>query len=238
MLHEQNCFISLTFDDKWLPDSFSVEKREWQLFAKRLRKKLGSKKIRFLSSGEYGDESYRPHYHALIFGHDWPDKKIWKRNKDGSYLYTSEQLSSVWPYGLATSGAVTYKSAAYVARYVLKKMGGELAADHYLRVHPLTGKLVQVQPEFATHSNKPGLGSGWFDKFKSDAFPSDFIMVDDKKHSVPRYYTQKLKEHEAKQIKRRRMAKAVKKKADQTPARLKVREEVFAGRIKLLKRSL
>jgi len=236
-MHTDNCFLTLTFNDENLPSDYSVQVRTWQLFMKRLRKSTGSKKLRFFACGEYGDLDQRPHYHSLIFGYDFTDKKLHSK-KNNIPLYTSESLQKIWPYGFSTIGRITYQSAAYTARYNLKKIGGPMAADYYTRVHPLSGNLVRVNPEFSVQSRRPGIGSTWFDAFKADLYPSDFIVVDRKKHAVPKYYTLKLKEVELKKIKRRRKASSNLRRADQTPARLKVREEVQLARAKLLKREL
>jgi len=243
-MHSQNCFITLTYADEHLPADYSVNVRVWQLFMKRLRKSLSGKKIRSFACGEYGDENQRPHYHALLFNHSFSDQKLFS-TKNNYKLYTSANLSTLWPYGHSTVGALTYKTAAYTARYIMKKIGGDLAkigddlsTDYYMRVHPLTGKLVKVQPEFATQSRRPGIGSSWYDQFSSDAFPSDFLIVDGRKAPVPKFYTLKLKEAELEQIKRRRKAQSRKTKADQTPARLATRELVQQSRLNQLKRPI
>lgn len=238
-MHDRSCFITLTYDDEHLPDSYSVDVRTWQLFAKKVRKHLKFKKIRFFMCGEYGDKTLRPHYHALIFGHDWPDRVHYSTDgRTGAKLYTSETLTKIWSYGFATTGDVNYKSAAYVARYAMKKIGGDKADEHYWRLHPLTQTLHRVQPEFCLQSRRPGIGTSWFNKFKSDVFPSDFLVVDGQKRPVPAFYTLKLKEEEQLKIKRLRKKDGLSRKPDQTPARLRVREEVKTSQLRQLKRGL
>lgn len=236
-LHKENCFVTLTFNNQNLPEDYSVHVEDVQKFVKRLRFKYRTKKIRTFAAGEYGDKDLRPHYHLLIFNWSPPDLKLFS-TKNNQKLYTSQILQTLWPYGFSTVGSLTYQTAAYTARYVMKKVGGNMAAEHYLRIHPLTGKLNQVQPEFATQSNKPGIGAGWYDKFKTDIYPSDFVIVDGKKHPVPKYYINKLSEEEKKKNLRGRQASARIQRADNTPARLKVREEVLEDKLKVLKREI
>lgn len=237
-MHHANSFLTLTYSDEHLPADYSVKVEEMQLFMKRLRHHLGSQ-VRFFGCGEYGDTDSRPHYHALIFGCDFSsDRKFWGQS-NGEPLYTSDTLAKAWSFGHAWIGSVTYQSACYVAGYVQKKIGGEKAASHYLRTHP-KGYAVQVQPEFATQSRNPGIGADWFNKYKTDAFPSDFLVVDGKEVPVPRYYTSKLTEEEAKPIKRKRKQRTAspQAKANNTPARLLVRETVRKDRLSRLKRTL
>lgn len=236
-LHPTNCFVTLTYDNFWLPGDYSLKKRHVQLFQKRLRKKYAYKKIRFFTAGEYGDKGQRPHYHLLIFNHRFNDQKIFKQNH-GNILYTSNLLSQLWPFGFSTVAPLTYQTAAYTARYVMKKIGGDEAAEHYLRVHPYIGTLNRVAPEFAMQSNKPGIGSGWIDKFHSDVYPSDFLIVDGKKHPVPKYYVLKLEELEQRRIQRGRKAAALKQRQDNTPERLRAREAVLESKLSILKRDL
>ena len=132
-MHEDNCFITLTFNPESLDDRsnpWSLDVRDFQLFMKRLRKKYGAG-IRFYHCGEYGELNKRPHYHACIFGFDFPDKRLWKVTNSGHRLYISESLDELWPFGFCTIGNVTFESAAYVARYIMKKVNGDAAADHY-----------------------------------------------------------------------------------------------------------
>lgn len=236
-MHQQNAFLTLTYADEHLPPDYGVHVKVWQDFNKRLRKQIEPKKIKFYACGEYGDKSLRPHYHALIFGHQFSDLVLWSI-KRGQRLYTSKSLDKIWPYGLATTGSVTYQSAAYVARYVMKKIGGDNAPEHYTRRHPVTGEWHVVRHEFAVQSRRPGIGSTWYDKYKSDAFPSDYIIVDGKKHPVPRYYTKKLEEEEHEAIIRQRKKSALQRKPDNSKERRAVKAAVRDARLQQLKREL
>jgi len=238
-MHSENSFITLTYADEHLPPDNGVHVRTWQLFMKRLRK-FSTKKVRFFASGEYTEApNFRPHYHALIFGYQFHDL-VFLTKKRGNNYYTSKSLLKLWPYGFHIIGTVDYQSAAYVARYVMKKMNGdgEVATAFYTRPHPLTGKVYQVRKEFCVQSRRPGIGSTWFTRYKADAFPSDFLVIDGMKHSVPPYYTKKLMEDEQDDIKRKRKREAFSRKSDNTPDRLSVREQVKTSQLTQLKRDL
>lgn len=250
-MHSSNSFLTLTFDDDHYPPDGSVHLRTFQLFMKRLRKEIG--RVRFFGCGEYGEQTQRAHYHALIFGHDFErDRQLFKVTKHGP-LYSSETLSKVWPYGSALIGSVTPASAGYVAGYVRKKIGGDLAASHYLRQHPISGLLVKVEPEFGTQSKKPGLGATWFEKYKSDAFPSDFIVIEGKQRKVPLYYFRKIakgeilpgktipqtdEQKQQKRVRNQRALSAVKGADNATPERLAVREFIKRDKISRLKETI
>ena len=131
-LHESNAFITLTYADEHLPQDRSLDKREFQLFIKRLRKSIQPQRLRYFHCGEYGAKLGRPHYHACLFGFDFPDKELQRYSKTGEKLYRSDLLDSAWQNkGWALIGEVTFQSAAYVARYITKKITGEAAHDHY-----------------------------------------------------------------------------------------------------------
>lgn len=231
-MHDTSSFITLTYANEHLPDDYSVDKRVWQLFMKRLRLIIGHK-VRFFACGEYGDQNLRPHYHALIFGHSFlADREFHSTTTRGDRQYTSASLSKAWPYGRSLISDFEPALAGYVAGYVMKKIGGEPAATHYLRTHPLTGAPVKVAPEFALQSRNPGIGSTWFEKYKSDAFPSDFIVIEGRQRPVPQYYSRKLIQEELQPIQRKRKARSVTavKKANNTPERLKVREFIARDR--------
>lgn len=233
-LHRCNSFVTLTFAPEHLPEDGSVSTRDLQLFMKRLRKAVGT--VRFFACGEYGGQGDRPHYHLILFGYDPPDRKPWRRTPSGHLVYRSATLEKVWPFGHVEVGEVTVQSAAYVARYVTKKVTGDAARDHYTRLNPVTGELVQVRPEFICMSNRPGIGSQWFEQYSTDAFPSDFVVIEGKRRPVPRYYKKKLSEREALLVTAKRKERARLHSDNNTPERLTVREEVTNLRAERLKR--
>lgn len=175
-LYEDNCFITLTYNKEHLPKDLSLNKKHFQDFMKRLRKRFGAG-VRYFHCGEYGEKNARPHYHACLFNFDFKDKILFKQS-GGNPLYISKALSELWPFGFSTIGNVTFDSAAYVARYVTKKITGDKAVRHY------NGRL----PEYATMSRRSGLGAVWFAKYYSDIYPSDFVVVSGKRLKPPKYY--------------------------------------------------
>jgi hypothetical protein len=192
-MHDQNCFITLTYEDEHMPRLFSggpgtLYKPHFQKFMKRLRKRFSGRKIRYYQCGEYGDQLDRPHYHAVLFNLDFSDKELLREDK-GNFLFISKTLSELWPYGFATIGEFSFDSAAYVAGYCLKKITGVKAHDHYLRCDEY-GVAYWLEPEYSTMSRRPGIGKTWYDKYKSDVFPSDDVPVPGKGvfKKAPRYY--------------------------------------------------
>ena len=163
-LHTNNCFITLTYSDSNLPNFGSLRKRDFQLFMKRLRKHFHPSKIRFFHSGEYGDVTYRPHYHALLFGVHFTDQYHWS-TRNGHDIFRSSTLEKLWGLGNCEIGTVTFQSAAYVAKYCQKKLNNEEAHERYRRIDPQTGELVPVEHEYATMSRRPGIGRGYYEKF-------------------------------------------------------------------------
>lgn len=174
-LHQCNCFLTLTYKNVPFDGSLNVE--DCQKFLKRLRAKLDPIKVRFFLCGEYGENLSRPHYHAIIFGYDFPDKVPCKQAGDYC-LYESELLNSVWGHGLAWIGEVSFESASYVANYATKKITGDKSESYYC------GR----RPEFLLMSRRPGIGRGWIDKFRSDVYPSDEVIVREHSTRPPRYY--------------------------------------------------
>jgi hypothetical protein len=239
--HETNSFITLTYAPEHLPGDHSIHKEEMQKFFKRLRKEIGIR-IRYFACGEYGGKKNRPHYHAIIFGYDFPDKYLHTKTKRGDLLYRSSTLEKVWTKGHSLIGNVTFESAAYVARYVTKKFKGdeEEAAEYYKIVDPETGEIHQLEPEFCLMSRRPGLGKEWLEKYKGDT-DKDFITVRGKKMKLPKYYDSQLEmEDELAMMERKgkRRAQAKKNAHDNTDARLKVKETVKLAQIGTLTRDL
>lgn len=248
-LYDRNCFITLTYNDESLPADRSLCYDHFQKFMKRLRfsykghRQLadGTFPIRFYMAGEYGENFGRPHYHACLFNFDFEDKVLFRKAPSGELLYRSKQLEELWPYGYSSVGDVTFQSAAYVARYINKKITGDRADDHYSWVDSETGEIFWRVPEFNKMSLKPGIGADWLEKYQSDVFPHDYVISKGRKLPVPRYYSKKFEcsnPYEWDEMKRKRMVNARKNVDDNTPERLLVKKQVHLARLSKLKRSL
>lgn len=239
-LHESSCFVTLTYDAAHLPADGSLNYDHFQRFMKRLRKRFAPIRVRFYMCGEYGEINFRPHYHACLFGFDFPDKKAFKVTDSGSKLYTSALLESLWPFGLSSVGDVTFESAAYVARYCMKKVTGRDAKRHYERVLE-NGEIVNLKPEFNKMSLKPGIGAEWYRKWKRDVYPHDYVVVNGKECKPPKYYDGLYEREfpdEFEDLKARRELDGLALREDNTPERLAVKAVVAEARLKSLKRCL
>lgn len=165
-MHDKNCFVTLTYNDEHLPKDLSLQKDDFVKFMKRLRKNTGEK-IRFYMAGEYGSLYQRPHYHACLFGYRPDDLQLYTI-RNGINLYTSATLEKAWQYrGFVTVGDVTYESAAYVARYVMKKITGDKAEEYY------NGR----EPDYNNMSRMPGIGTAFFEKYGEDIYNKDFVVI-------------------------------------------------------------
>lgn len=177
-LHDASCFVTVTYDDVWVPEDGSLEPEDMTKFIKRLRKRLG--RFRYVQCGEYGENTARPHHHMLLYGIDFPDRKKWNAELDSSAV-----LESTWGKGRCLIGTVTPQSAGYVARYTMKKMYGDVAEEYY------GGRC----PEYMTMSLKPGIGEGWIRKWWRDVYPADEVILDGKPMKPPRFYDDFVREN-------------------------------------------
>lgn len=123
-----------------------------------------------------------------MFGINFDDVQLFKED-EGLCTYSSPSLEKLWPYGFSTVAELNYHTAAYTARYCLKKITGYQANDHYLRCDEY-GVAYWLEPEYTTMSLKPGIGKNWYEKYKDDVFPSDETPVPGYGvvNKVPRYY--------------------------------------------------
>jgi len=233
-LHEKNCFITLTYNEENDTSFGSLVKRDFQLFMKKLRKKYG--KIRYFHCGEYGEKLGRPHYHALLFGFDFPDRR--SHLVSGSLVESSDSLNEIWGKGFCTLGDVTFESAAYVARYIVKKVTGDKAIDHYNSVDFDTGEITSEKyPEYVTMSRRPGIASGWFDKYADEIYSTDSVVIRGLEMKPPKFYDAKaaaLDEALMRQIKHYRKENI---KNDDVEQRLITREKIINIKNKGQKRS-
>lgn len=233
-LHDAACFITLTYDDKQLPSDGSLQVKHFQDFMKRLRKG-SSGPLRFFHCGEYGETTGRPHYHACIFGTDFAaDRIFYKSSKQGDALYNSPSLDKAWGHGHAVIGDLTFESAAYVARYCLKKVTGKDADEHY------KGRT----PEYVTMSRRPGIGHGWFQRYRQEVYPSDSVVLRGQEMLPPPFYDKLLEKtdpalYEKIKKQRNRAGKALSEREDSRTRRLMDREIVKEETIKnTLRRSV
>lgn len=222
-LHDENAFITLTYAPEHLPKDHSLDVKHFQDFMKRLRRSEYGRQIRFFHCGEYGEKTSRPHYHACLFGIDFDDKEVVSVNKQGQPLHKSAKLSKLWPWGHSSVGTVTFQSAGYCARYITKKITGEAAESHYEWVDQETGEIHKLKPEYTTMSRRPGLGKEWFERFKSDVYPHDYVVIDGKKHPPPRYYDKLLEEDDPAMFERVKNARI--ERANSRPVEWREREE-------------
>lgn len=230
-LHSENSFVTLTYSDEHMPEYGSLQVEDFQKFMKRLRKAISPRKVRFFHCGEYGEKTRRPHYHACLFGYDFPDKVQWTI-RGGHPVWRSPTLEDLWPLGLSEIGTVSFESAAYVARYITKKVTGRAAEAHYERCDPETGELVQLRPEYTTMSRRPGIGAGWFHRFQDDVFPSDEVIVRGKAVKPPKYYDglyEVIDQEGAREVRQKRQRN--RSPENETPERLRVREVCTQARL-------
>lgn len=247
-LHKHNCFITLTYNNENLPKGRTLVKKHFQDFMKRLRRKYGNDRIRYFHCGEYGSNTQRPHYHACLFGFDFPDKVYYKEAL-GNKLYTSKILEDTWGKGYCVIGDVTFDSAAYVARYIMKKINvskaspdsiKELHFHRYNEIDYSTGELiVEKQKEYTTMSRRPGIGKRWLEKYSSDVYPSDSVKMKGIPFRPPSYYDYLFdieNPEEFKKIKQKRLKKIKEFEKDNTNDRLLIKEKVFKNKYNLFKK--
>lgn len=247
-MHEARCsdesaFVTLTYEDGKVPYGGSLVKAELSAFCKRLHNRLlrsRGRGIRYYGAGEYGDKTARPHYHVLVFGHVFKDRRVWRRETaTQSALYSSAELSSLWPDGFSLFGDVTFDSAAYTARYCMKKVTGPDAWQAYQKIDPSTGEIFQLEPEGAVMSK--GIGREWFERYGCHAYALDEVIVNGRPAKPPRYYDGKFEIIDTRAynlVKAKRRSAARLKVADDTPERRRVKEVVLEAKLKLGARSL
>jgi len=235
-LHDSNCFITLTYSDEKLPGDGSLCLDDFQRFMKRLRKEFHDSTIRFFHCGEYGSLFSRPHYHACLFGVDLCDRRSASDGKGHNELISSPLLERLWPYGFNTVGPLTYDSAAYVARYIIKKVTGQKAANHYSVVNSLTGEVVEVLPEYVTMSRRPGIGADWFDMYKREVYCTDTVVMRGREMKPPKFYDYKFELFSPAEFAKVKLLRKANAK-EVLPERLLVKEKVVQASLNLNQRS-
>lgn len=209
--HESAYFVTLTYDDEHVPLdiylsvdddgvdddgvvfddaihkhlSLTLRPSDLRGFLKRLRRQQEyhhNNSISYYAVGEYGSQTARPHYHAIIYGVKLDDLEPFG-GADGYTYYRSATIERLWPYGYSSVCNVSWETCAYTARYMLKKLKGT-AAEVYKRY--------SLYPEFCRCSLKPAIGKRWYDEHKDEAYDYDEIYLATAKRGIkikpPRYY--------------------------------------------------
>lgn len=199
--HDSAFFCTFTYDNEHVPIGWSVDKmtgeavecmtlrkRDWVLQMKRIRRRFEDDHIRFFACGEYGSETFRPHYHAILFGLHLSDLAFYKTTDNGDILYNSASLDRCWsgpdglPFGHVVVSRVTWNTCAYVARYTAKKCG--TSDDDVYRE-------LGMEPPFLLMSRRPGLGREYYERHP-DLFDYDKINISTeeggKSFQAPKYF--------------------------------------------------
>jgi hypothetical protein len=185
-MHKGNIFLTLTYSDEHM-ESSRLQYRDWQLFIKRLREKQvrgikdkearNSKYIPYMVTGEYGDKTKRPHWHAILFNYYPTDAKFKYITQRGEHVFKSEEVEKLWGKGHTEFGSVTIESAGYVARYAAKKLVHGKDEEH--DYHPIHKT-----------SCKRAIGRSWIEKYWRHTFENGFITLPNGSQAkIPRYYT-------------------------------------------------
>ena len=190
-------FVTLTYsDDAFVTKDRSLitEKgtltlypRDVQLFIKRLREHwkrvYNVDGIRFFMCGEYGSTTARPHYHLLLYNLPIPDLKFYSSNSLGDLLYNSDEIESLWSYGFVVIGKFEWKTAAYTARYVLKKFKGKTKEETQEYYNSLA-----LVPEYTRMSRMPGIGRNYYDAHRDEIYKNDEIILSGGRLTKPPKY--------------------------------------------------
>lgn len=219
-MHDDNCFITLTYSDEYLRSSKLVysdfqdfmkrlrsrvfdsylsktwpaltqeaRREQWSMISLDSRKKvLDSLSIGFFATGEYGDRTKRPHWHALLFNYSPSDLVFRRSNDNGDRIYSSKILDEIWGKNNAVAcpsevGSVSYQSAGYCARYAAKKLVHGNDQDHDF--HPIHKR-----------SCRNAIGKKWLESYWQDCFGKDFCVIEGQKVPIPRYYRKWLAKHQ------------------------------------------
>lgn len=216
--HELNgrgsAMVTLTYNDDCVPyvyeeidgkeiktDRMTLRKDHIKKFIGRLREKKrrrGRTDIRYYAAGEYGDEEWRPHYHCILIGCDFPDMYLYSKSDSGNDIYRSDFLEGIWQYGNSSITETNFTSAEYTAKDIVKRVKESQTEEHkkWLKKHGVSsideyyGGRVR---EFQLKSTKPGIGARWIDKYYRDVFPHcQLPKINGVNLPVPRYYVDRI----------------------------------------------
>lgn len=197
-------FATLTYSDENLPGyrpysevpPGSLDPKDPRLFLARLRKSFPPRSLSYYLCGEYGEDSDRPHYHAVLFGPEFLDRELHTR-RHGAPVWIAQAVQDAWGMGITEVTPLTIEGARYTAGYVRKKVRRKDARARlaYERVVPETGEVVNLVPEFSRMSRNPAIGKRWIERYWRDVYPRDVVVVDGQEVRPPRYYDKWMDQH-------------------------------------------
>lgn len=171
------CFITLTYETAPLSQNGypTLKKKDYQDFMKRLRKTIKNSKIKYYACGEYGTNTHRPHYHAIMF------------NLPSRWLKNSELLSNTWGNGHIDISPCNIATIRYVTKYLMK---GSFERKHDTQ----TGLMDDRNPEFSLMSKKMGLNhlTPRMVKYYTENMISHVTLPGGTLTSLPRYFRDKI----------------------------------------------
>lgn len=256
----KSCSITLTYAPDHLPEHGFLCHSDVVGFIKRLRRRISDQDnrfyepgfgshipleeryvLRYYGCGEYGESFKRPHYHLIFFGYVPPDLVFHKYSKKGSRLFQSAFLADVWGLGFVSVGEANFQSCAYAARYVMKKITGDLAKDHYFsHIDGETGEAIFFPREYPMYPHGKGLGRDFYDSYFSDMFPVGTVRgANGKAFPTPKYYNEIFKKEspeEYEKMKRRRQEALSRTRDNRAPERLIAHGAILDTRLNMLKR--
>lgn len=178
-LYKDNCFLTLTYDEKRKGYHNELEYSDIQNFKKRFRQhvwRTNKKRIEIFNVHEYGKHG-KKHWHLIVFNYDFADKTVFSKTAETT-LFTSKELERFWPFGFNTVGDVTAASAMYTALYVNKDFKN--------------GNLTNGKKSKSNHS---GIGKAYFLQHYRQILTLGYVPVDGRKLPVPRYFQKLAHKH-------------------------------------------
>jgi hypothetical protein len=182
-LHDRVSAVTLTYRDEDLPPGDTLRHRDFQNFLKRIRK--AGERFRYFMCGEYGETKKRPHYHAILFGVDWPDRYLWMHTGK-SEQYRSDRLESFWPHGFSTTADADTHALRYTAGYLNKKLKAD---ESSINTH--TGELLQPYQRMST---RPAIAKRWIERYVDEVYDTDSVVIDGYEMRPPAFYDRYLRE--------------------------------------------
>lgn len=168
----------------WKGHTRDERSRKWKELDKETRKELATVfEIGVFVTGEYGDRTKRPHWHALLFNYQPSDGTHKYTSERGDKVYESKELTSLWGKGAVEYGSITFESAGYCARYAAKKLAHGHDDKHSFQ--PISRK-----------SSKHAIGKRFLEKYWPDVFNyGQIVLPNGTITSIPRYYEKWLAKH-------------------------------------------